>query len=506
MKKLLALLLCLVLLPLCAFQEETHPLKEILDSAEKMLFQTERETLGISSEFYYDGEYFKTVNGEYVQDGADSLLDLKLSTVDYDGSVLKSGYRVMAKDGVAYSHSYGVWGYDVFTPEEDTTPLRYNSEYGSFFRLIHAVSPLLENLLPASFRTEDNGSTRTVALTLHDSDSPEALNEIMRYTIRLLAKKLMYFDADAIQTDTDWDWNHVESSDAYFEDWDALFRKVYRDTYQKPFPADFYEKMWEEDGGTLLNEYNEISEKTSGYYQRAIGEYDTGVVYIRADGSFDHYPDQVSYIKAQKLEYNEYEDYDAVFAAWYERKTGEKLDDAFLNALSYGNNDKLWEAYDDFCTQMQDDYLEKLRALSGAYGYVKADGTLEVIDDLAAFYKKQNLEMQTVAQKALLSMETLSFGDSAVSVVFDSEGRMTGAEGDVLLNLTNSEGEKHTVRFTFTCSASYSDCMIPEFDEPEWQWSETEDTAEDPAEETPQLPKSIIFDGVEYIMHPADNG
>ena len=147
MKKLLALLLCLVLLPLCAFQEETHPLKEILDSAEKMLFQTERETLGISSEFYYDGEYFKTVNGEYVQDGADSLLDLKLSTVDYDGSVLKSGYRVMAKDGVAYSHSYGVWGYDVFTPEEDTTPLRYNSEYGSFFRLIHAVSPLLENLL-----------------------------------------------------------------------------------------------------------------------------------------------------------------------------------------------------------------------------------------------------------------------------------------------------------------------------------------------------------------------
>ena len=30
--------------------------------------------------------------------------------------------------------------------------------------------------------------------------------------------------------------------------------------------------------------------------------------------------------------------------------------------------------------------------------------------------------------------------------------------------------------------------------------------AEDPAEETPQLPKSIIFDGVEYIMHPADNG
>lgn len=47
--------------------------------------------------------HFKHLDGRYVQDGSDSLMELSLKTPKKDGSIQQSGYTVVGNGGTAYT-------------------------------------------------------------------------------------------------------------------------------------------------------------------------------------------------------------------------------------------------------------------------------------------------------------------------------------------------------------------------------------------------------------------
>ena len=95
MKKRIALTLALamILVSVSAFAET--PVRKMYDSVFNLLFDTNNVTLTGHAEFSLDGEWFKTADAVYIQDGVNSRFDWKLLSPRWDGSERESGYTVI---------------------------------------------------------------------------------------------------------------------------------------------------------------------------------------------------------------------------------------------------------------------------------------------------------------------------------------------------------------------------------------------------------------------------
>ena len=73
MKKCIALLLAILMLPLCALAEE-NPLQKAFEAFEALMLETTNVTLTLKADFEYDGEAFKKVDAAYIQADSDSMI------------------------------------------------------------------------------------------------------------------------------------------------------------------------------------------------------------------------------------------------------------------------------------------------------------------------------------------------------------------------------------------------------------------------------------------------
>ena len=102
MKRLLTLMTALVMiftLAAAALAEENNVLLQVVDDCDKLLFDTDNVTLKGNMDFSFDGNWFKTVDGVYQQEGYDSYCDLKVKSPRKDGTVKESGYTVFDNEG-----------------------------------------------------------------------------------------------------------------------------------------------------------------------------------------------------------------------------------------------------------------------------------------------------------------------------------------------------------------------------------------------------------------------
>ena len=101
MKKLLCLALALILLlgsAALADQDnwvESSPVL-FVGAIEDLLFKTHNVTLTGEAHFSLDGDWFKTANGVYRQDGENSYWDYRLTSPGPEGTVRQNGYTVVA--------------------------------------------------------------------------------------------------------------------------------------------------------------------------------------------------------------------------------------------------------------------------------------------------------------------------------------------------------------------------------------------------------------------------
>ena len=103
MKRFLALLLTAVLLCACALPAAGEgSWVSVLQAAADLMTATSNVTLHVRADLTYNRQRFKNVNLSYVQDGKNSLLDLRLRSLRTDDTVYESGYTVHCMDGVLH--------------------------------------------------------------------------------------------------------------------------------------------------------------------------------------------------------------------------------------------------------------------------------------------------------------------------------------------------------------------------------------------------------------------
>jgi len=201
MKRILSLflMLLLVLSIICPAAAET-PMRQVFDSACDLLFSTGNVTVQGRAEFSLDGEWFKTAEGTYIQDGINSSWKWDLLSPRKDGSTREGGYTVIANgEKVFVMEKYYPGIYKVGSTGESDTILRKSVQLSALTELLRGLADQSETLLGADAVSvsEESGGGTAVRLKL-DGDVPEMLNSALNLAFQFFGRRYFGMDYDQI--------------------------------------------------------------------------------------------------------------------------------------------------------------------------------------------------------------------------------------------------------------------------------------------------------------------
>ena len=479
-------------------------------SATGLLFDTDNATITAHAEFSYNGLPFKTLDGRYLQDGVNSLMKIDLKTPRYDGRVQETGFTVVGNGDTVYS----------IDPVDN--PFIYNTSYNAESRSILSSSALRRALVrlggvvadatESSFAdaitvSEENGGTRYQIKT-QEGRTPALVNAAGTLLAQVAANRFFYIDYD--QTSAPATAIEPEMLVQY-EDYYETLENMYQREYGEPFPENFYELLWKEDSPDH-QQANDRYDHIQGLMETELvtptrDAHSTGAAVIRADGRVDYYATVDEYYVDNGLQMVEFADFDGAFRAYYEKTTGTPLDQKTLNAIYSSDNEALQEAYYAMYQAMVQKYQDLVQADGKASMiYIFSDGSYRMIYDYNAYLRAAMYSDYTVTDRILRSMESLELGDSDFSVTLDAQNRITGANGQVTLVVTDNGGFRNKLEITFDVTVDqYGETTVKDFDPKDYgvmSWAEfhkmeTPPATAAPAEEAP-LPENLVFDGVQY--------
>ena len=211
MKKLMIWLttaLLVMILCFAALANGNDKAAELYDSVADLLFFTDNVTLTGTAEFTLDGEWFKTAEGTWKQDGSRSFRQLLLSSPKWDGTKRKNGYTLVAEGmneaGTEYSkisvmEVFQPGVYRTGTTDSRKSILRRTVETEQLIRLGRALFSQADLLLGegAVTKTED-GAFR---LELGEN-APYIVNTALNQFARFAAKRYFEIDYDDIKMDS----------------------------------------------------------------------------------------------------------------------------------------------------------------------------------------------------------------------------------------------------------------------------------------------------------------
>ena len=197
MKKLVVVILAAVLaLSICAAAFANDTAAELYDKTVDLLFNTSNVTLKADAEFSLDGEWFKTVNGVWKQDGKRSYRQLDLTSPKNDGTERHNGYKLVM-DG------YHIYTMEVFTPgvyrtgmaTERNSLLHSTVETRQLIGLGSALASQADLLLGKDAVTKSEDGTYRISL---GEDTPAMANAVLNELARFAAKRYFGIDYDQI--------------------------------------------------------------------------------------------------------------------------------------------------------------------------------------------------------------------------------------------------------------------------------------------------------------------
>ena len=203
MKKLAVMALSLLAaLALCATALANTAALELYDSATELLFNTDNVTLKAHAEFSLDGTWFKTVDGEWQQDGARSFRQLLLTSPKMDGTERKNGYTILTDKN-------DLWLMEVYTPGyyrkgfdgDRTSLLRNTTETNQLIALGKALASQADLFLGADAITKAEDGSWRVSL---GENTPDIVNAALNQLARFAAKRYFEVDYDMIPANQEW--------------------------------------------------------------------------------------------------------------------------------------------------------------------------------------------------------------------------------------------------------------------------------------------------------------
>lgn len=503
--------LCLTALIAVAALAE-GPLTTLYSAATTLLFDTPNATLTIAADFAYNGVHFKHLDGRYVQDGSDSLMELSLKTPKKDGSIQQSGYTVVGNGGTAYTVNQGDPYYLTSNCGLSESILSSSVMRRTILRFGSALMSVSESAFQdkISQSTLENGGTQ-YRIALQSGDTPELLNAAGTLMAQLAANKYFYINYDETST------SQNQGCEILYQDYESLFAAVYQRLYGERLPENFYDLLWDNDSETssiYYERYNAVSRYLSNeLFEQLRHQYDHGVALVRGDESVQFFETYNEYCLAVGDLNVYYEDQNATFRAFYESETGTPLTQAELDAIFTSNNDELWAAYSLMLEKMDAKYRAVL-AQDGRHSciIVSESGDYRMIEDKNVYYQAFANQNQTVTRRILNDLRDLELDQSDVTVEFDAQGRLSGASGSVRLIVVDTAGTRNTLDVTFSLTVgSYGDSTVEVFDPKKYNVMSSEeyyafiegggslaDLLPAAQQEETRLPETVTFDGVKY--------
>lgn len=212
MKKTVSLLLSLLLLALAVSAGAESPLTAFCDSEEKLLFDTTNVTLTGKAEFSLDGEWFKTAEIRYMQDGENSFWKLDLTGPRSDGELIRNGYTVVA-NGERYfvMEVFYPGTYKPGTDTAQTTLLRRTVQLDRMMDLVRLLADEAGSLLGGdAISASAVGDTKTAVRIALDGDVPPLANTALNLLYQYAAKRYFHVDYDHVED------QHIVPMDYYF--------------------------------------------------------------------------------------------------------------------------------------------------------------------------------------------------------------------------------------------------------------------------------------------------
>ena len=163
MKRSFLIILSIILFTVfttCALAEK--PLTALFDSAEELLFATSNVTITGKAEFTLDGEWFKTAEIKYIQDGDRSFWDLKLTSPKQDGTERHNGYTVIADGSKIYVmevYRPGIYKTGTGTPQ--STLLRKSIQLDLMREMFRMIAEQTEETENSAVLIEENSDNHT---------------------------------------------------------------------------------------------------------------------------------------------------------------------------------------------------------------------------------------------------------------------------------------------------------------------------------------------------------
>ena len=98
----------ILMLSLWAIAGAETTLTNLIEQGSMLLFRTDNISITAEAEFKLDGEVFKRMTANHIQNGQDAFRDILLETPRTDGTVRESGYMILTCYGnrAVYDRTY----------------------------------------------------------------------------------------------------------------------------------------------------------------------------------------------------------------------------------------------------------------------------------------------------------------------------------------------------------------------------------------------------------------
>lgn len=208
MKRLTALLTALVMAltmtAATALAEGDNVLQQIVDDCDRLLFQLDNVTLQGGMELSYEGQWFKTVEGIYQQEGFRSCWDLKVESPEKNGGILRSGYTIYGDSDRVYVDEVLDPGVikTVYGNDEHDTVMRDSIQTRMLMELIRTVAALAPSFLGEQGMTvaDDGNGGQVITLKL-DETVPDIVDIALTMMLRFAGKRYFSMDEDEVSMD-----------------------------------------------------------------------------------------------------------------------------------------------------------------------------------------------------------------------------------------------------------------------------------------------------------------
>ena len=204
MKRLLTLVTALVMiltLAAAALAEGNNVLLQVADDCDKLLFSTDNVTLKGNMEFSFDGNWSKTIDGVYQQEGYDAYCDLKVKRPKKDGSVKNSGYTIFDDDGavrvveVVYPGTYKTAG-----SIKNNTILRSSARTDLVMGAFRMLAGMADVFAEVTVGTAENGG-KTIHMKLN-GNSTEIVNTGLMMLMQFAGDRFLRMNSDEYKSQT----------------------------------------------------------------------------------------------------------------------------------------------------------------------------------------------------------------------------------------------------------------------------------------------------------------